>query len=178
VNPDQLLPSASGFQPLFQGEEKEECVRLRQSLFEESWSHIDKRIDVCYRGTRPPRQSWLTLEQHVLRKANQSTLENVTSFVKDSSTRQETDKIPSAFIITGANIASQELLFEQLSETLQQQADAKVVRLRSADASNLKATLKKIIHDVTARATDDGDDLEISLGKDVRVSVWFISNPN
>lgn len=117
----------------------------------------------------------LTLEQHVLRKANQSTLENVTSFVKDSETRQETDKIPSAFIITGANIASQELLFEQLAETLQEQADAKVVRLRSGDASNLKATLKKIIHDITARTTDDADDLEVSLGKDVSRRLRLLS---
>jgi origin recognition complex subunit 3 len=78
------------------------------------------------------------------------------------------DKIPSGFIVTGANIASQELLFEQLSENLEEKADAKVVRLRSADASNLKASLKKIIHDITARTTEGDDDLEVAVGRDVR----------
>ncbi|KAI0125953.1 origin recognition complex subunit [Xylariales sp. AK1849] len=142
--------STSLFQPLFDGAESEDCVRLRQKLFEEAWSCIDKRI------------------HHVLKEANQSTLENVTSFVQESQTRDAIDKIPSAFVITGANIASQELLFGQLSDTLQEHSDAKVVRLRSGDATNLKAALKKIIHDVTARATEDGDDLEVSVGKDGR----------
>jgi origin recognition complex subunit 3 len=105
--------------------------------------------------------------EHVLREGNQSTLENVTSFIQGSSNRDDKDKIPSGFIVTGANIASQELLFEQLSEDLEENSHAKVVRLRSADASNLKATLKKIIHDVTARASVDGDDLEVAVGKDV-----------
>ncbi|KAM0807214.1 hypothetical protein AB5N19_07553 [Seiridium cardinale] len=135
------------FQPLF---ENDDSAQLRQSLFEEAWSGIDKRI------------------RHVLREGNQSTLENVTTFIQESPNRDDQDKIPSGFIVTGANIASQELLFEQVSETLQACADAKVIRLRSADASNLKAALKKIIHDVTARATGEGDDLEVAIGKDGR----------
>ena len=79
------------------------------------------------------------------------------------------DKIPSAFIITGPNIASQDLLFDQLSEALQTRAKSATVRLRSGDASNLKAVLKKIIHDVTASTADEGDDLEVAVGKDVRL---------
>lgn len=89
------------------------------------------------------------------------------SFLQATPDRASTDKIPSAFIITGPNLASQDLLFEQFSETLQIQVDAKVVRLRSGDASNLKAALKKIIHDVTARETDDENDQELAMGKDV-----------
>lgn len=42
-----------------------------------------------------------------------------------------------------------------------------MVRLRSGDASNLKAALKKIIHDVTARETDDENDLELATNNDV-----------
>lgn len=91
----------------------------------------------------------------------------MTSFVQQSLDRDDREKIPSGFIVTGANIASQELLFEQVAETLQERADAKVVRLRSTDASNLKAALKKIIHTVTARSSEDGDDLEVAVGKDV-----------
>lgn len=74
------------------------------------------------------------------------------------------DKIPTALIITGSNIASQNLLFEQLSESLQETTRSRFVRLRSSEATNLKATLKKIIHDVVSRAsTEDEDD-----GYDVR----------
>lgn len=98
---------------------------------------------------------------------NQSTLDEVTSFLQATPDHASADKIPSAFIITGPNLASQDLLFEQLSESLQHQVDARVVRLRSGDASNLKAVLKKIIHDVTARDTNDEDDLELAAGKDV-----------
>ncbi|RYP06984.1 hypothetical protein DL764_002807 [Monosporascus ibericus] len=136
------LTAGPVFQPLFEGVENEECVRLRQRLFEDSWSEIDRRI--------------------------QSTLEEVTSFIRASSDHAPDGKVPSAFIITGPNIASQELLFEQLSETLQTRAKTKAVRLRSGDASNLRALLKKIIHDATARATEEDTDLEVAMGKDGR----------
>ncbi|KAI8965972.1 origin recognition complex subunit 3 N-terminus-domain-containing protein [Daldinia sp. FL1419] len=136
------------FQPLFGGSEDERCVRLRQQLFEASWSQIDERI------------------QRILRMTNQSTLDQVTSFLQTVPDHAPMGKIPSAFIITGPNLASQDLLFEQLSEALQAQVDAKVVRLRSSDAYNLKAVLKKIIHSVTARETDDENDLESATGKD------------
>ncbi|OTA96972.1 hypothetical protein M434DRAFT_392418 [Hypoxylon sp. CO27-5] len=138
------------FQPLFGGTEDERCVRLRQQLFERSWAQINERI------------------QRILRMTNQSTLNEVISFLQTTPGHASTGKIPSAFIITGPNLASQDLLFEQLSEALQLQVDAKVVRLRSGDASNLKAVLKKIIHDVTARETDDENDLELSTGRDGR----------
>ncbi|OTA64543.1 hypothetical protein K449DRAFT_404067 [Hypoxylon sp. EC38] len=138
------------FQPLFGGTENERCVRLRQQLFERSWAQINERI------------------QRILRMTNQSTLNEVISFLQTTPDHASTGKIPSAFIITGPNLASQDLLFEQLSEALQLQVDAKVVRLRSGDASNLKAVLKKTIHDVTARETDDENDLELSTGKDGR----------
>ncbi|KAI1105215.1 origin recognition complex subunit 3 N-terminus-domain-containing protein [Jackrogersella minutella] len=146
----QETDARSTFQPLFAGSEDERCVRIRQQLFEKSWSQIDQRI------------------QHILRKTNQSTLDEVTSFLQASPDHVPAGKISSAFIITGPNLASQDLLFEQLSETLLLQVDAKVVRLRSGDASNLKAVLKKIIHDVTARGTDDENDMELATGKDGR----------
>ncbi|KAI1382237.1 origin recognition complex subunit 3 N-terminus-domain-containing protein [Hypoxylon crocopeplum] len=142
--------SSLTFQPLFSGSEDKRCARLRQQLFESSWSQIDKRI------------------QRILREANQSTLDEVTSFLQATPDHASMGKIHSAFIITGPNLASQDLLFEQLSETLQHQVDAKVVRLRSGDASNLKAVLKKIIRDVTARETDDENDLELATDKDGR----------
>jgi origin recognition complex subunit 3 len=105
--------------------------------------------------------------QRILREANQSTLDEVTSFVQSSRDTAPANRIPSAFIVTGPNIASQDLLFEQLSETLQAHTKANAVRLRSGDASNLKAVLKKIIHDVTATESDDQDDLEGAVSRQV-----------
>lgn len=77
------------------------------------------------------------------------------------------EKIPAAFIITGPNLASQQLLFEQLAESLQDASPAKVICLRSAEAPNLKATLKKIIRDATSRVFDGEEDFEVSVGQDV-----------
>ncbi|KAG5912869.1 hypothetical protein E4U42_001744, partial [Claviceps africana] len=72
------------------------------------------------------------------------------------------DQIPSALIITGPNIASQDLLFEQLSESLpQSHPPSRFVRLKSSEAVTLKAALKKIIRDATTGATAaaaDADD--------------------
>jgi origin recognition complex subunit 3 len=77
------------------------------------------------------------------------------------------EKIPSAFIITGPSISAQDLLFEQLSEKLQALVPSRFVTLKSSDAGNLKAVLKKIIGDVTARASGDEDDGEVAVSKDV-----------
>ena len=78
------------------------------------------------------------------------------------------DEIASAFIVTGANIASQDLLFEQLGERLQRETDGAFVRIRSGEAPNLKATLKKIIREATKTIEGQADDdLEVSIGKDV-----------
>ncbi|KAI0859573.1 origin recognition complex subunit 3 N-terminus-domain-containing protein [Xylaria cubensis] len=144
------LGNASSFQRLLQGAESDQTMNLRQEVFERLWSVIDSRI------------------QSILRDTNQSTLQQVTSFLQAAPDHTPKDKIPSAFIITGPNIASQDLLFEQLSETLQHEAGAQVVRLRSGDASNLRAVLRKIIHDVVSRDSIDGDDLDLTTSKDGR----------
>ncbi|EFY89724.1 origin recognition complex subunit [Metarhizium acridum CQMa 102] len=71
-------------------------------------------------------------------------------------------QIPSAFVVTGPNIASQGLLFEQLSETLGQQPASRFVRLKSSEALTLKAALKKTIRDAMA-ITGDGEDEEMQI---------------
>lgn len=73
--------------------------------------------------------------------------------------RYSIDKIPSAFIITGPDIASQDLLFDQLSENLEAKTTGKVVRLRSAEVGSLKAALKRIIQGVTTKQVS-GDNEE------------------
>lgn len=59
------------------------------------------------------------------------------------------ENIPTALIVTGPNIASQDFLFHQLAGRLRTQTNGLVVVLRSGDASNLKTVLKKLIRDAT-----------------------------
>ncbi|GAW22950.1 hypothetical protein ANO14919_124970 [Xylariales sp. No.14919] len=146
----QGTKKASSFQYHLQGAESEQVMRLRQETFEKLWSVIDSRI------------------HSILRQTNQSTLQEVTSFLQSAPNHTPEGKIPSAFIITGPNIASQDLLFEQLSETLQHEARAQVVRLRSGDASNLRAVLRKIIHDIISKDAADGDESDLTTSKDGR----------
>ncbi|CAM1507191.1 Fc.00g068320.m01.CDS01 [Cosmosporella sp. VM-42] len=142
--------NTSAFVSLLNGAEKPEFVQLRETLFQECWGKVDKRI------------------QGILRDSYRATLDEVSAFV-DKAKLGCTDQVPSAFIITGPNIASQDLLFEQLSETLQQSTPSKFVRLRSSEASTLKTTLKKIIRDVTSKVSDDDDDdLQVGNGQDGR----------
>jgi origin recognition complex subunit 3 len=65
------------------------------------------------------------------------------------------DKLPSAFIVTGPNISSQGLLFNQLSTRLKQEVDGPVIILRSGDAMNLKSVLKLLIRAATSQLSDD-----------------------
>lgn len=112
------------------------------------------------------------LLQTVLRDSNRTTLQAVSGFVHDAPA-EEPSKIPTALIVTGPNIASQDLLFSQLAECLGEAVQGRfVIRLRSAEAPNLKATLRKIIRDVTrsAATTDDGESAEVAVGKDVSAS--------
>ncbi|RSM10720.1 hypothetical protein CDV31_007096 [Fusarium ambrosium] len=135
----EVVENASPFVPLLNGAEKPELVQLRETLFQESWAKIGDRIE------------------GILKTSNSETLDQVKAFVEDAKIDCG-DRIPSAFIITGPNIASQDLLFQQLSDSLQQATPSKFVRLRSSEASTLKATLKKIIRDVTAKVSDEEDD--------------------
>ena len=43
----------------------------------------------------------------------------------------------------------------------------------SAEAPNLKASLKKIIRDVTRRASESEDDVEVAVGQDVSYYTFF-----
>lgn len=94
------------------------------------------------------------------------------SFVHEAP-EEEPTKIPAGLIVTGPNIASQDLLFEQLAERLGSATQGRFVRLRSAEAPNLKTTLKKIIRDVTRQTSDDDENAELALGSDVSLSFSF-----
>ncbi|KAL0938960.1 origin recognition complex subunit [Colletotrichum truncatum] len=142
INEEANDTALTKFSSLLNGGELVECVQLREKLFKASWARIESKV------------------QKILRDANSATLDQVTAFVQDKAGSQH--KIPAAFVITGPNIASQDLLFEQLSETLQESTRSKFVRLKSSEAPNLKAALKKIIEDATSRGSLDDEDTEVA----------------
>lgn len=118
------------------------------------------------------------ITQDVLKDSNRTTLDAVSVFVRDAPLEAPASsrKIPAALIVTGPNIASQDLLFAQLGEAVQ----GRFVGLRSAEAPNLKATLRKIIRDLmTAGAAgvgdagDEGDREQVAVGKDVSFFEFF-----
>ncbi|CAH0048051.1 unnamed protein product [Clonostachys solani] len=135
-------PASPSFVSLFNGVEKIEFVQAREKLFRESWQRVDSRI------------------QNALRESNSATLDEVAAFVSEAQA-ESYDKIPSVFIRTGSNIASQNLLFEQLSDCLQRSTPSKFVRLRSSEVTTLKSTLKRIIQDVVRRDIEDEEEDEI-----------------
>lgn len=81
---------------------------------------------------------------------------------------RNTDRVPTGFIITGPNIASQSLLFKQLSSRLKTEINGPVVVLRSGDATNLKAVLKQLIRDATNQRHGDDDEDGLAFVQDVR----------
>ncbi|KAH8602888.1 origin recognition complex subunit 3 N-terminus-domain-containing protein [Bisporella sp. PMI_857] len=127
------------FEPLFGGSEDLQWVKLRQELFVRFWKETEGRI------------------QSVLQAANEETLAKVTAFVQNTNVTKGMGTLPAGFIATGPNIASQSLLFEQLSDKLRAELQGPVVTLRSGDASNLKAMLKQIIRETTNQKSI-GDD--------------------
>ncbi|KAL7799154.1 origin recognition complex subunit 3 N-terminus domain-containing protein [Trichoderma ceciliae] len=139
--------SSSWFTPLLNGAESPACVQLRERLLGESWAMVDARI------------------QDILRDSNSATLDEVSEFVREAKSECG-DKIPSAFINTGPNIASQDLLFEQLSDSLQRSSLSKFIRLRSSEATNLKNALKKVIQDATSKTllVDGEEGLQLGQG--------------
>ncbi|KAL6906819.1 origin recognition complex subunit 3 N-terminus domain-containing protein [Trichoderma evansii] len=142
---------SSWFTPLLSGAESMACVQRRERLLEENWAVIDARI------------------KDILRESNSATLDDVSRFVTEAKSECG-DKIPSAFIITGPNIASQDLLFEQLSDSLQKSSPSRFIRLRSSEATNLKNALKKIIQDATSKTlvVDGEEDLQLGQGSNRR----------
>lgn len=131
------------FPTLLHGRETPEAVALRRRLFESTWADLDGRI------------------QTVLQRSNQATLDAVTDFIEQPAS----PKLPAAFIILGPASTTDMLLFRQLealSRTASSGDDGRVrrmVRLRAAEAPNLRATLKAIVQEVTAATAADDDEV-------------------
>lgn len=74
--------------------------------------------------------------------------------------------------MTGPNIASQELLFNQLLSHLKSQSDGVAVVLRSGDAPNLKTALKKIIREATNAKADFEEDIPTRTQQNASISLY------
>ena len=81
------------------------------------------------------------------------------------------DTVPAGFVVTGPNIASQSLLFNQLSERLKTEINGPIVTLRSGDVSNLKTSLKQLIRDATNQRSID-DEEGVPVEQDVSAIFW------
>ncbi|KAK0118781.1 hypothetical protein ONS95_007663 [Cadophora gregata] len=160
------------FEALLDGLEAPECVDLRKRLFEQSWSATDARIQACQsfsiQTTYNDRIRADGLKS-ILNEANEDTLADVTTFIRDSGLlRKDLDRLPTGFVVTGPNITSQGLLFNQLCTHLKSEIDGPVVILRSGDASNLKAVLKQFIRDATNQGPGEEEEESHSSHRDGR----------
>ncbi|KIH87828.1 origin recognition complex subunit [Sporothrix brasiliensis 5110] len=146
----------ASFPPLLQGREASEAVARRRQLFNSLWAQLDDRI------------------QTVLQRSNQATLSAVMDFIE----KPTQTKLPAAFVILGPAATTDMLLFRQLSaslteseKTINRDSSSKgkdrcvrrMVRLRAAEAPNLRAALKTIVQVASSapspgNGVDDGAD--------------------
>ncbi|KAI9682879.1 MAG: hypothetical protein M1829_006314 [Trizodia sp. TS-e1964] len=125
----------TGFEPLLDGHEDALSIRLRYHIFEQCWSREQDLIN------------------NVIDNANDETLDDLVSFIKNVAWARNNAKIPTALVEAGPNLASHELLFQRLSERALGETGHPqlVVVLKSAEALSLRAILKKIIKDSTSK---------------------------
>ncbi|CAZ84501.1 unnamed protein product [Tuber melanosporum] len=129
------------FPVLLDGKETESTIKLRYRTYCKLWEAQEKRTKA------------------ILDSFNSKTLDDVSTFVKDATPEKYEGKIPTALVLAGPNIASHELLFEQLAQRIRSQdRTGPVVVLTSKDATNLKTILRKLIRDATQQ--DEGVDDE------------------
>lgn len=83
--------------PLFGGAESPDAVRLRKELFESAWPVLEDRIHVSQDSIQLGLMLFCLAanpladtHQHVLREANRSTLDEVTSFLQEAPRAEET----------------------------------------------------------------------------------------
>ncbi|TGZ79618.1 hypothetical protein EX30DRAFT_333163 [Ascodesmis nigricans] len=137
------------FQPLLNGDEPEQAVRLRWMTYHRLWEAQELRTTA------------------ILESFNEKTLDDISTFVAAAEPAKYSGKLPTGLVLAGPNIASHGPLFRQFQKRLNEVDGAgPVVILTSKEASNLKGTLKKLIRDATEQSGDlDEDDEEVIVGR-------------
>ncbi|CAK7199608.1 Origin recognition complex subunit 3 [Sporothrix eucalyptigena] len=134
----------SAFPSLLQGRETPEAVARRRQLYTSLWPQLDDRIQA-------------------------TTLNSIMDFVE----KPIQSKLPAAFVILGPAATTDMLLFRQLSaslaeteKTINQESKAnndrgrcvrRMVRLRAAEAPNLRAALKTIVQVASSASASNGN---------------------
>ncbi|KAL1890407.1 Origin recognition complex subunit 3 [Sporothrix stenoceras] len=141
----------AAFPPLLQGREAPEAIARRKQLFNSLWTKLDDRI------------------QTVLQRSNQATLSAVMDFVE----KPIQTKLLAAFVILGPAATTDMLLFRQLSSSFTESEKTinsekatkdkdrcvrRMVRLRAAEAPNLRAALKTIVQIASSPSSGNGVD--------------------
>ncbi|KAF3940932.1 hypothetical protein ABW19_dt0204075 [Dactylella cylindrospora] len=157
---DETQAETHGFSTLLHDLESEETVKARYQAFIRLWGDVEKRTN------------------DVLAQVNEETLQAVSHFVESAGPDIYGDKLPTGLILTGPNIASHGLLFDQIESRIRSvDKHGRVAILTSKDSSNLKNVLKKVIRSITElhEGFDDEDDLMDSKG--VRSSSRYNYDP-
>jgi origin recognition complex subunit 3 len=120
---------------------------LRRKLYLDIWDQQRQRID------------------NVIKTANETTLEGITSFLRESQLDEAFDSLSAGFILAGPNISAHAIIFEQLQERNSDERSTIFITVSSSDASNLKTLLKAIIKIGTSQRTTDEDELSLAPSK-------------
>jgi origin recognition complex subunit 3 len=92
---------------------------------------------------------------------NESTIDQISTFVQHTNPQPAPAKVSSAIILTGPSIASHALLFSQLSDRISKSNHSIFISLTSALAPNLKTLLKNLIQKGTlSDPSDDENDVD------------------
>ncbi|KAA8902106.1 origin recognition complex subunit 3 N-terminus-domain-containing protein [Sphaerosporella brunnea] len=134
-------PEICLFPTLLNGKETETAARERWDTYNRLWADQELRT------------------RAILDSFNQKTLDDVSAFVLSASHENYDEKIPTALVLTGPNIAAHGPLFAQFATRMRDvDRTGPVVLLTSKDAANIKGALKKLIRDATQQ--DEGMDDE------------------
>ena len=116
---------------------------LRHQLYRDLWASQRHRID------------------EVIKAANEATLNEISTFVRDRRSDMHYDGLPAGFLLAGPSIAAHSLIFQQLEERSRDEAGSIFIPVSSSDGSNLKTLLKAIIKSGTSQKRFDEDEVDL-----------------
>jgi origin recognition complex subunit 3 len=116
---------------------------LRHQLYHDLWTEQQQRID------------------EVIKSANEATLDEVSTFIRDQGVDRNADGLPAGFLLAGPSIAAHSLIFQQLQERSRDEANSIFIPVSSSDGGNLKTLLKAIIKNGTSQKRFDEDEVDL-----------------
>lgn len=84
-----------------------------------------------------------------MRKANESIVANVNSFIRNRHGRDDARKLPVGILASGPGSTSNDALFQQVQESYISDDSYGLGLLPASSCPNLKTLLRNLIHDVT-----------------------------